>query len=303
MSAEFPKASHSPEGESSKQEDSEEELSPTEYRRKMREAVAEIENIQKLGGAVEHPSENPYRKFFREVTGMEVDPKVGEQALERLPSREADVLRQLYGLDGEEPITIAEVARRTGVSRSRINMVRTRALGKLRFPTNPYNNLYPGAEGDIDPVTAEESLRRLRPEEADILRMSFGLGEQKVISRAEIAEKLGIRPEQVSAIKQEAFNKLWSERRRSLKKPDNSYRSLGISLKDEEMGNPEVAEQALKRLPSQEEEALRARFGIGGGEPMTYRQVAEHLEIQPSTVRNVLRRALQKLQKQKMHNK
>lgn len=53
--------------------------------------------------------------------------------LMRLPEREAEVVRRYYGLDGEEPATLAEIAAVLGVSRERAGAIRERALTRLRL--------------------------------------------------------------------------------------------------------------------------------------------------------------------------
>lgn len=50
-----------------------------------------------------------------------------------LPEREAEVVRRYYGLDGEVPATLAEIAETLGVSRERAGAIRDRALTRLRL--------------------------------------------------------------------------------------------------------------------------------------------------------------------------
>lgn len=52
--------------------------------------------------------------------------------LRRIPEREATIVRRYYGLDGEEPATLAEIAASLGISRERVGVLRERALARLR---------------------------------------------------------------------------------------------------------------------------------------------------------------------------
>ena len=49
-----------------------------------------------------------------------------------LEPREADVIRDYFGLDGSEPVTLHEIGEGMGVSRERARQLRNRGLGKLR---------------------------------------------------------------------------------------------------------------------------------------------------------------------------
>lgn len=48
-----------------------------------------------------------------------------------LTAREADIIRQRYGLDGKAPRTQRELAAQYGISRSYVSRIEKRALGKL----------------------------------------------------------------------------------------------------------------------------------------------------------------------------
>jgi RNA polymerase primary sigma factor len=51
----------------------------------------------------------------------------------RLPEREAQIVRRYYGLEGQEPETLAEIAGTLGVSRERVGAIRDTALARLRL--------------------------------------------------------------------------------------------------------------------------------------------------------------------------
>jgi RNA polymerase sigma factor (sigma-70 family) len=55
-----------------------------------------------------------------------------EEALKPLDSREKEVLRLRYGLTNDQEHTLAEIARRLGLSRERVRQIEHRAVAKLR---------------------------------------------------------------------------------------------------------------------------------------------------------------------------
>jgi RNA polymerase primary sigma factor len=58
---------------------------------------------------------------------------VVEAGLTRLPEREACVLMQYFGLDGEPARSLEEIARGLGLTRERARMIKDRALVRLRL--------------------------------------------------------------------------------------------------------------------------------------------------------------------------
>ncbi len=58
---------------------------------------------------------------------------VVEAGLTRLPEREATVLMQYFGLDGEPARSLEEIARGLGLTRERARMIKDRALVRLRL--------------------------------------------------------------------------------------------------------------------------------------------------------------------------
>ena len=58
---------------------------------------------------------------------------VVEAGLTRLPEREAAVLMQYFGLDGEPARSLEEIARGLGLTRERVRMIKDRALVRLRL--------------------------------------------------------------------------------------------------------------------------------------------------------------------------
>jgi RNA polymerase sigma factor (sigma-70 family) len=54
-----------------------------------------------------------------------------EALLPTLPKRDRKVIEWRYGLDGEEPLTLAQVGERLGVSRERIRQIEKQALAIL----------------------------------------------------------------------------------------------------------------------------------------------------------------------------
>ena len=56
------------------------------------------------------------------------------EALSSLEGREAEVLRQHYGLDNDEPKTLEAIGKEVGLTKERIRQIKEKALRKLRHP-------------------------------------------------------------------------------------------------------------------------------------------------------------------------
>ena len=56
--------------------------------------------------------------------------------LSQLNEREQKILRLRFGLDGEEPLTLAEIGRQINVSRERVRQLEAKAILKLRVLTS-----------------------------------------------------------------------------------------------------------------------------------------------------------------------
>ena len=54
------------------------------------------------------------------------------ELVERLPERDATILRHRFGLDGDDERTLEEVGQSFGVTRERIRQLQNIALNKLR---------------------------------------------------------------------------------------------------------------------------------------------------------------------------
>ncbi|MGQ9699788.1 MAG: sigma-70 family RNA polymerase sigma factor [Candidatus Bipolaricaulaceae bacterium] len=52
--------------------------------------------------------------------------------VEKLPARDAQVLRWRYGLEGPRPLTLAEIGEKLGISRERVRQLEERALKRLK---------------------------------------------------------------------------------------------------------------------------------------------------------------------------
>lgn len=53
-----------------------------------------------------------------------------------LPEREADILRQRFGLDGQSPVTLESVGKQYNLTRERIRQLESKSLKKLAHPAN-----------------------------------------------------------------------------------------------------------------------------------------------------------------------
>jgi RNA polymerase primary sigma factor len=66
------------------------------------------------------------------------------ESVERLPERQRCVLVRRYGLDGEEPATLADLSEELGVSRERIRQLQREAEVMLR-DEGEYSSGFPAA--------------------------------------------------------------------------------------------------------------------------------------------------------------
>jgi len=76
-------------------------------------------------------STNPSDDLMRESLCRDI-----ERVLVSLKPREADVVRLSFGLDGETPMTLEEIANSLGLTRERIRQIREKALRSLRKKAN-----------------------------------------------------------------------------------------------------------------------------------------------------------------------
>jgi RNA polymerase primary sigma factor len=66
------------------------------------------------------------------------------ESVERLPERQRRVLVRRYGLDGEEPVTLADLSEELSVSRERIRQLQREAEGMLR-DEGEHSSVFPAA--------------------------------------------------------------------------------------------------------------------------------------------------------------
>ncbi len=84
-----------------------------------------------LGDLLEDSHATPEEVLTREQLHSDL-----EQLLADLNGREAEVIRQRFGLDGETPRTLHEIGAGMELSRERVRQIESRALLKLRQPQN-----------------------------------------------------------------------------------------------------------------------------------------------------------------------
>lgn len=89
--------------------------------------------------------------------------------LEAIDEREAQILRLRFGLDGEQPLTLKQIADAVGISRERVRQIVDESLTKLNAqindakPTRFYReNRRPGAADPAEELEAYEEARRVR---------------------------------------------------------------------------------------------------------------------------------------------
>jgi RNA polymerase primary sigma factor len=107
----------------------------------VREALVARSGYVSLDAPVQDAEDTSLLDLLPDPSGDETDLDVQrtalhdliEEGLTRLPEREARILRLYFGLDGEGPRTLEEIARELGVSRERIRAMKDRALVRLRL--------------------------------------------------------------------------------------------------------------------------------------------------------------------------
>ncbi len=82
-----------------------------------------------LGDLLEDPHSTPEQELARQELHEAL-----EAMLDELSGREADVLRQRFGLEDDTPRTLTEIGESLHLSRERVRQIETRALLKLRQP-------------------------------------------------------------------------------------------------------------------------------------------------------------------------
>jgi RNA polymerase primary sigma factor len=84
----------------------------------------------KLGDLVARDAAEPVEEVVLRLRPEDLRTAL-ERALQRLPEREREIVRLRYGMDGEAPVTLAEIGRRLGLSRERVRQIEVEALKQL----------------------------------------------------------------------------------------------------------------------------------------------------------------------------
>lgn len=94
------------------------------------EPLVSAEALQKLSSdAHQIKAQTP-----EEIVGLQVENEFVTELIDRhLSEREQEILKVRFGLDGEEPKTLAAAGKMMGVSRERIRQIEKRALKKLNI--------------------------------------------------------------------------------------------------------------------------------------------------------------------------
>ena len=108
-----------------------------------------------------------------------------KRLLTKLTPREADVLRQRFGLDDGEPRTCEEIGRRYGLTRERVRQIQDKALRRLRTeyeelsrPRTKQERVAEKVEKARDAVIADFA-RKTREKQAAARRKSFTVGSSR----------------------------------------------------------------------------------------------------------------------------
>ncbi len=155
-----------------------------------------------------------------------------------LTMNETYVLIKRYGLDGNEPMTLEQVAQLLSINKQRANQIELKALKKLNNDMSKkrlYPFLYP--YDDVDFIEEKERVlvydesleglsddlkkffvdKDLTLEEVRVLSLSDGLIDGNELSNQEIADKLNISLDMVRRYKKIAYNKI-NEHQKLLRK-------------------------------------------------------------------------------------
>ncbi|HEX4117092.1 MAG TPA: sigma-70 family RNA polymerase sigma factor, partial [Solirubrobacteraceae bacterium] len=224
-------------------------------------------------------AESPYERAAEILTKEAL-----REALENLPYRERRVLELRYGLGGEHPRTLDEIARTFKVTRERIRQAIARALADK-------------ARTIRIPVHVVEKLNKIGRAERKLVTE---LGREP--TAAEIAEVTGIDPEEVDSIKRSAQAPV------SLEKPvgDEEESEFGQFIADERAESPyeraaeiltkEALREALENLSYRERRVLELRYGLGGEHPRTLDEVGRTFNVTRERIRQIENQSLKKLQ-------
>ncbi len=147
------------------------------------------------------------------------------------------------------------------------------------------------------PVHIVEKLNRIGRAERKLLT---GLGREPTAE--EIAEVIGIEPEEVESIRRSAQTPI------SLEKPvgDEEQSEFGQLIADEQAESPyeravenltnEALGQALRTLSYRERRVLELRYGLGDQHPRTLDEVGRAFNVTRERIRQIEHRSLKKLQ-------
>lgn len=102
--------------------------------------------------------------------------------LDAIDEREARILRLRFGLDGQEPLTLKQIASEIGISRERVRQIADEALAKLNaqiIDERPTRFMLDDDRHDLDPEPSGPARRRARaiktdPEQDDSLHKAAG---------------------------------------------------------------------------------------------------------------------------------
>ena len=91
--------------------------------------AGKFEDFKELGDLLEDGMPTPEQRLTREKLHDDLLGLLGE-----LSGREARVIRLRFGLDDDNPQTLAEIGKCLDLSRERVRQIESRALHKLRLP-------------------------------------------------------------------------------------------------------------------------------------------------------------------------
>ena len=183
--------------------------------------------------------------------------------LSQLNEREQKIMKLRFGLDGEEPLTLAEIGRQINVSRERVRQLEAKAILKLRKMTNQ--------EMSIEKKELENLISQISSSVEDLNKTKneikiFGVGNAGIKVLSVILEDQSIRnlvSFQNIDTDADTLEKIQSSSKLLI--GENPYRGEGTN------GNPQFGSEAIKQSEKSlqekisEEDILFVVASMGGG--------------------------------------
>ena len=102
---------------------------------RLKQVQKEMEKQNPIASLPETPRTYTMEDCIAEVSGSKSVRRVINHIVSTLPLREEAIIRDRYGLDGDDPCTYKELSPKYGITPSAISHIEDKALMHLRYPT------------------------------------------------------------------------------------------------------------------------------------------------------------------------